>query len=42
MPHDRVYTAKRTPVTLRTAWSTFYSDAPAMVALACCAGLVAL
>ena len=38
MPYDSVYSEKRPPGTLRTAWRKFYSDASAMVGLYCCAG----
>ena len=39
MPYDSVYSEKRPPGTLRTAWRKFYSDASAMVGLYGCAGL---
>ncbi|EFR3710304.1 antimicrobial peptide ABC transporter permease SapC, partial [Salmonella enterica subsp. enterica serovar Enteritidis str. 436] len=42
MPYDSVYSEKRPPGTLRTAWRKFYSDAPAMVGLYGCAGLALL
>ncbi|STL39907.1 peptide ABC transporter permease [Escherichia coli] len=42
MPYDSVYSEKRPPGTLRTAWRKFYSDASAMVGLYGCAGLVVL
>ena len=38
MPYDSVYSEKRPPGTLRTAWRKFYSDASAMVGLYGCAG----
>ena len=37
MPYDSVYSEKRPPGTLRTAWRKFYSDASAMVGLYGCA-----
>ncbi|HBP4537600.1 TPA: peptide ABC transporter permease SapC [Escherichia coli] len=42
MPYDSVYSEKRPPGTLRTAWRKFYSDASAMVGLYGCAGLAVL
>lgn len=42
MPYDSVYSEKRPPGALRTAWRKFYSDAPAMVGLYGCAGLALL
>ncbi len=42
MPYDSVYSEKRPPGTLRTAWRKFYSDAAAMVGLYGCAGLAVL
>lgn len=42
MPYDSVYSEKRPPGTLRTAWRNFYGDASAMVGLYGCAGLVIL
>lgn len=42
MPYDSVYSEKRPPGTLRTAWRNFYGDASAMVGLYGCAGLAIL
>nr|QVQ59654.1 peptide ABC transporter permease SapC [Enterobacter cloacae complex sp.] len=42
MPYDSVYSEKRPPGTLRTAWRNFYGDATAMIGLYGCAGLAIL
>lgn len=42
MPYDSVYSEKRTPGALRTAWRNFYGDATAMIGLYGCGGLVLL
>ena len=42
MPYDSVYSEKRPPGTLRTAWRNFYGDATAMIGLYGCAGLAVL
>lgn len=42
MPYDSVYSEKRPPSTLLTAWRKFYGDTPAMIGLYGCAALAVL